>query len=233
MKAEFKSNHSAIAWLDTLVSIEDVQATVYETQQRYEEDVKFSKAKHWLRKFSSVVLHYGTVLDMLAQQHPEYVSLVWGSIKFLLIGVVGHGKLVAEYAEALVCIGDLLPRVRLNAELYRNAFMREAVSRLYAQILRFFRPAVEWYSASGFGRVIKAVCNPFECGLKDTVQKIKACAELMDGIADASMRVDQRTYNMDIQARLVRLEALCCGNRDALGNLTVAVSNIRQETKSL
>lgn len=64
--------------------MEEVQHQVSELQQRYEKDAKFKKAKKWLHKFSSAVLHYGLALDMLAQQTPEYVSLVWGTMKFIL-----------------------------------------------------------------------------------------------------------------------------------------------------
>jgi hypothetical protein len=30
-------------------------------------------------------MYYGQVLDMLAQHHPEYVSLAWGTLKFILM----------------------------------------------------------------------------------------------------------------------------------------------------
>lgn len=31
------------------------------------------------------MLYYNGALDMLAQQHPEYLSLVWGTLKFILM----------------------------------------------------------------------------------------------------------------------------------------------------
>jgi hypothetical protein len=30
-------------------------------------------------------MFYSQVLDALAQHHPEYVALVWGTLKFLLV----------------------------------------------------------------------------------------------------------------------------------------------------
>lgn len=206
--------------------MEEVQTTISDIQKQYEANVKYVKAGAVLHRFSAVVLHYGKVLDMLSQQHPEYVSLVWGSVKFLLTGVLGHARLVAEYAEALVCIGDVLPRAQLSAALYQNDMMRAAVARLYAQLLRFFRAAVEWYSRSGFERAVNAVFKPFECGLKDVVEKIKTCAELMDKIAESSMRVDQRLYNVELQARLERVEAWCCRSDQTLGVLTATVEGV-------
>lgn len=73
-----------LAWLEKLHTIEEVQSQVSELQKRYENDIKFNKAKRWLHKLSSVVLHYGQALDMLAQQAPACVSLVWGTMKFIL-----------------------------------------------------------------------------------------------------------------------------------------------------
>jgi len=29
-------------------------------------------------------MYYGKVLDMLAQHHPEYVALAWGTVKLVL-----------------------------------------------------------------------------------------------------------------------------------------------------
>jgi hypothetical protein len=34
---------------------------------------------------SEKIVHYGNVFDVLAQQHPEYVSLAWGTFKLLFI----------------------------------------------------------------------------------------------------------------------------------------------------
>jgi len=30
-------------------------------------------------------MYYGKIMDTLAQHHPEYVALVWGAMKFVLI----------------------------------------------------------------------------------------------------------------------------------------------------
>lgn len=99
-------------------------------------------------------------------------------------------KQLAEYAEALVYIGDLLPRAQLNAELYQNNFVGAAVARLYEQVLFFFRPAIKWYSSS-LRRFLLGVFEPFEV-LKDTVTKIKACAAIMNEAAMSSMQIEVR-----------------------------------------
>lgn len=64
--------------------MKDVQKAVSEAKAMYERS-KTSEARIWLDKLSSRIMLYGTVLDTLSQHHAEYVSLVWGAIKFMLV----------------------------------------------------------------------------------------------------------------------------------------------------
>lgn len=73
-----------LAWLETLTSVEDVQKTLKQAQDKAQREGK-STIRQWLEKLSSVVLYYNGALDMLAQQHPEYLSLVWGTLKFIIM----------------------------------------------------------------------------------------------------------------------------------------------------
>lgn len=52
---------------------------------KYQSQRRESKVRRWLEKLSQRIHFYGAVLDVFAQHHPEYVALVWGSIKFLII----------------------------------------------------------------------------------------------------------------------------------------------------
>ncbi|KAK1701933.1 hypothetical protein BDP67DRAFT_353481, partial [Colletotrichum lupini] len=38
-----------------------------------------------LQQFCKSTLHYAAVMDTLAQHHPEWVSLAWGTMKLLLM----------------------------------------------------------------------------------------------------------------------------------------------------
>jgi hypothetical protein len=64
------------------VSMQSFLSTLLDARSKYESR-RSGKAFAWLEKLSSRVMRYATVLDVLVQQHPEYVSLVWGSFKFL------------------------------------------------------------------------------------------------------------------------------------------------------
>ncbi|PGH14337.1 hypothetical protein AJ80_05927, partial [Polytolypa hystricis UAMH7299] len=68
-------------------SLRDVQDTISQAKQRYESSRSKTKivVSTWLNKLAVRLRYYGKVLDVLAQHHPEYVSLAWGAMKFLFI----------------------------------------------------------------------------------------------------------------------------------------------------
>ena len=65
--------------------IEEFRTIVNQAKEGYERRRQKGKARQWLSSFSSRLLYYGGVLDILAQHHPEYVSLAWGAVKFVFI----------------------------------------------------------------------------------------------------------------------------------------------------
>jgi hypothetical protein len=65
--------------------IEDLLKTVNCAQSRYEQQHQDGKVAKWLSALSSRIGHYGRILDVLVQHHPEYVSLAWGAMKFLFV----------------------------------------------------------------------------------------------------------------------------------------------------
>ena len=72
-------------WLKKRHTITDVEEEVTKAQERYNLRSKDSKIRKWLSRFSSGVLYYGRILDVLVQHHPEYVSLAWGTTKLLFV----------------------------------------------------------------------------------------------------------------------------------------------------
>jgi hypothetical protein len=65
-------------------TLEDVLQTLTLAKARYEAK-HTSKARKWLGIFSSKVMFYASILDVLEQHHPEYVSLVWGAMRLLFL----------------------------------------------------------------------------------------------------------------------------------------------------
>lgn len=66
-------------------TVQEVSAIVEQARARYETSAQGRKgALRWLGRFSARVMYYAQVLDVLAQHHPEYCALAWGSLKFIL-----------------------------------------------------------------------------------------------------------------------------------------------------
>ena len=65
--------------------MEDVRDVVSISMVKYETSRKQTKVKKWLSNIAARLDLYGNIMDMLVQHHPEYVSLAWGAIKFLIV----------------------------------------------------------------------------------------------------------------------------------------------------
>ncbi|KAI1739150.1 hypothetical protein F4680DRAFT_466671 [Xylaria scruposa] len=198
LEKEFAGNAAALSWLKTVesTSLDDLLETTRYVEGKYHESRNRQGLTGWLRGLSTRVMYYGQVLDTLAQHHPEYVSLVWGVIKFVLMGIINHGSLVVQFSQALSMISHVLPITKLSADLYQTDQMKDAVANLYAHILLFLKQVVRWYVVGPAGRALTALFKPYELSYKDTVEQIRLCANTIDGIANISMKVEVREMNV-------------------------------------
>lgn len=88
LEKEFEGNARALAWLQNAksTSLEDLLIVSRQAEARYDQSAQGRRSvKAWIRGLSKRILYYGQVLDTLSQHHPEYVSLVWGMVKFVLM----------------------------------------------------------------------------------------------------------------------------------------------------
>jgi hypothetical protein len=66
-------------------TFQDVLDAVADVKTQYEASRSSAKATKWLQKLAHRLKFYGNVLDVLAQFHPEYVALAWGTMKFIIM----------------------------------------------------------------------------------------------------------------------------------------------------
>lgn len=88
LETEFAGDKKALAWLDSarVTSLTDLLDATRSVEEKYTNAARNRRGlMTWLRGLSSRIMHYGQVMDTLAQHHPEYVSLVWGIVKFILM----------------------------------------------------------------------------------------------------------------------------------------------------
>jgi len=200
LEREFEGDAKATTWLRTMktTSLGDLLDTAKQAENRYNQaaQTKQKTLKSWIRGLSRRIMLYGQVLDVLSQHHPEYVALVWGVLKFVLMGVINHENLVAQFSKALYWIGQVLPRCELSAELYQNDEMRDAIATLYAHILLFLQQAVKWYNLGSAGRALTSLFKPFELSYKETLDEITLCAKTIDDISSLASKVEIREIRL-------------------------------------
>lgn len=66
-------------------TLQDVQLAIKDCIGLYEARKPDSKALKWLRQLSEKAVYYQSVVDVIIQQHPESVSLIWGGMKLLFM----------------------------------------------------------------------------------------------------------------------------------------------------
>lgn len=71
-------------WIAKNSSLEDIEAAVLAAKARYEGRTH-SRVRKALARFSATFMYYSKIGDMFAQQHPEYTSLAWGTMKLLFV----------------------------------------------------------------------------------------------------------------------------------------------------
>ena len=85
LREEFRHDKKAIEVLESNTSISDFKRTVEQVMADYSARHRRSRCARVLTKLLARVMYYGNILDLLAQYHPEYVALVWGSAKLVLM----------------------------------------------------------------------------------------------------------------------------------------------------
>jgi hypothetical protein len=85
--AALSKDNSEAPWLSNskATSLKDVLDCVIDAQAEYENRKQKSRLRESLSKLAERVHHYGNIMDVLVQQHPEYVALAWGAMKLLFV----------------------------------------------------------------------------------------------------------------------------------------------------
>ncbi|KAL6919001.1 hypothetical protein FSST1_003027 [Fusarium sambucinum] len=187
-------------------SIQDIQLLAQDSFAKYSDEKRFPKAKKWLQRVTSKIHHYGNIMDVLVQHHPEYVSLAWGAMKIILVSAQNHEATICLISKALSQIADSLPRVELVTVLYPTDRIRQAVSNLYANLVRFFIRAHEWCQEGTFRHLLHSITRPPELRYQDLLEDITANSREIDQLAAASARVEIRDISLKLSSIVAKLD---------------------------
>ncbi|KAF5966874.1 Nacht domain-containing protein [Fusarium bulbicola] len=198
LREELSSDDYNQTFLNNHCSIKDVEKSLKEAEEKYNNKSKASRIRRWLLNCSERIVYYGGIFDVFVQHHPEYVSLAWGTFKFLFVAVLSYEELLAKISKAVSQIADVLPRTELHAILYPTDRMQEAVSMVYAKIIEFSITAIRWYKKNSFRRVISSIISPFSISFKDIIDEISERSRTVDQLADAANKAETRDVHTDI-----------------------------------
>ncbi|KAI9689567.1 MAG: hypothetical protein M1822_010219 [Bathelium mastoideum] len=138
-------------------------------------------------------------MDVFVQQHPEYVSLAWGTFKLLFTGVVNHEELTKELAKALCQIADVLPQTERDILLYPSEPMKNLVATLYAKIICFSQRAIQWYTEGKIKHAVSAVIQPYNLRFKDLVSDVYDISQRIERLAHSMSRAELRSARLELQ----------------------------------
>ncbi|KAF5013003.1 hypothetical protein FDECE_950 [Fusarium decemcellulare] len=234
VKKHFRESNSLRAeeraLLEGSSSIEDVHKVVASSLAKYETRVESSKPRKWLQRCSEMICHYSTVLDVFAQHHPEYVSLVWGSVKVLFISAVNHGETLKLLSKSLVQVAQRLPQVEILSTLYPTKQIRLAVETLYAGILEFLLIAHSWCKESKFSHFYHSFTRPHELHYNELLERISDCSNSINELANigshSEIRVMHKTQASKLDEIIAALQASENDRKNQLDGLNCAVSRL-------
>ncbi|KAF5021261.1 hypothetical protein F66182_6659 [Fusarium sp. NRRL 66182] len=183
-------------------TLEDVTNTVTDAFSKYEAKAEASKTRTWFQKVSESICHYGKVLDVFVQHHPEYVSLAWGLMKLLFIGVVNHSETLKLLSNSLCKVAQRLPRIELWSALYDTESMRLAVESLYSCIMEFLLKAHAWCNESKIRHIYHSITRPHELRYGDLLERITTCTSNISELATVGSQAELRIMHNAQSARL-------------------------------
>ncbi|KAH7129451.1 hypothetical protein B0J13DRAFT_482768 [Dactylonectria estremocensis] len=190
-----------------VTNIQDIQTLACESFAKYSDGQAFPRARKWLQRAISRMHHYGNIMDVLVQHHPEYAALAWGAMKLVLVAAQNHEATICLVSKALSQIADTLPRVELAAVLYPTERMRRAVGNLYANLLRFFIRAHDWCREGTLRHLLHSITRPVELRYEDLLEDIAANSREIDQLATSGNRVEIREMNFKLSEIAAKLDS--------------------------
>jgi hypothetical protein len=104
------------------------------------------KAKQLLIQFVESLNTYSSAFDVLCQCQPGIITLVWGSMRWLLQMSMNYISLIQRISYMLVEIGLSLPRLQFYERILPSDRIRRTTAELYAAMIEFLCPAILFFN---------------------------------------------------------------------------------------
>jgi hypothetical protein len=83
--------------------------------------------------------------------------------------------------------------------LFPTDQIKQAISQLYAHVLKFMIRAMKWYAEGKVKHFIVAVFLPASLRFKDLLDNIESCAQTVDQLAVGASQAEQRSMHVLLQ----------------------------------
>ncbi|RPA82399.1 hypothetical protein BJ508DRAFT_414222 [Ascobolus immersus RN42] len=209
-------------------------STVFDTARRVKESPDLQN-RNGLDQFLIGFQKYAGIVDRVVQHQPEFTSLVWASLSFLLEVYVNHLKNLDELQEALDSILTSLTFGEFYMDKYATAMADkvsdenspsrsrewkektdQALAELYAAIVILCIKARMYFQAGRKRTRIGNAIKPFETTLLPIIRKVHEKELFLRRLAE--MGTQQRIVGMDM--KLDKLDAILNEMNDKLTGIT-------------
>ncbi|KAJ0123333.1 hypothetical protein J7T55_011798 [Diaporthe amygdali] len=193
------------------IGIQNAQANVLEQRQ--------------IARFVDTINHYSGVFDVLSQCAFGYMTLIWGSLKFVLLMAKSHYDTLFKFTDVMCQIGINLPRVELYRQIFPTARILQFVSQLYAAIVEFLQEFIVYLKQKSYRKFFGNFTRPFDLQFGRLVGRIQSLEQTIDKDAYASAILLQVTQSQSMARHRVDLSIRRTHNEGCLSDVPdIAVS---------
>lgn len=116
--------------------------------------------KAGFRVASETAYEYTQIMDVLMGQAPEYVALVYGAVKLLLVVQVNYEEMKQNVQEYMVSIKAKFCMIDHLTTYFPSGPLVEAIGRMYESFQRFLAKALKFYTRSRFKNALNSFTKP-------------------------------------------------------------------------
>lgn len=178
-----------------------------------------------IARFVDTLGHYSGVFDVLSQCAFGYMTLIWGSLKFVLLMAKSHYDTLFKFTDVMSQIGINLPRVELYRQIFPTTRILQFVSQLYAAIVEFLQEFIIYLKQKNYRKFFSNFTRPFDLQFSRLVARIQSLEQTIDKDAYASAILLQVTQAQSMARHRVDLSIRRTHNEGCLTDVPdIAVS---------
>lgn len=102
----------------------------------------------------------------------------------------------------------MLPRIEIAAYLYPTNAVKQAVSALYAHIIKFLLRALDWYEEGRIAHAIHSITKPAALRYDDLLEDIRRATRRLADLAITSSQAEQRDMHHELQTLTIMIKEL-------------------------